>query len=403
MDLSKKISIASICLLAAAIVFAYTGLSQLWMSLSTGIVILLQLFLIFKGLNENNASIDSDDHKYSVLKEYSVSSDLAIQQIADQFKTVSNDLDQVKSIIADSTSNLSESVTGIHAETTNQNQILDDLIEKLLALTSQNRNEGNDDSVGNFTKETEQIVGKFIQTIREMSSTSESITDDFGNMFGRINDVVNLLDDVDQITSQTNLLALNAAIEAARAGEAGRGFAVVADEVRNLSRRTASFSDEIRGLTTSTRDSISSVQATLDSISNTDMAVIEDAQNEISEMWQQTQNINENIIERTGQITELSESIQAHIQQGVMSLQSDDMVSQLMDHLNVKIDSLQQFINQIIELHGQASDDQTEEGLRLRAQKMNELAVQSQASFASLSSSKAVVNQNMDVGEIDMF
>jgi len=403
MGLSKKITIASICLLSATIILANINFNSLWISLCLGLVIILQLFLFFKGKDASQNCADPDQNKYMVLKEYSLSSDLAIQQIAAQFNTVSNDLEQVKSIISDSTSNLSESVTGIHAETTNQNQILDDLIDKLLALTSQSRDEGDQESVGNFTKETERIVSKFIQTIREMSSTSESITGDFGNMFDRINDVVNLLDDVDQITSQTNLLALNAAIEAARAGEAGRGFAVVADEVRSLSHRTAQFSDEIRGLTTSTRDSISSVQATLDSITNTDMAVIEDAQSEISDMWQQTQSINENILSRTGQITELSESIQTHIQKGVMSLQSDDMVSQLMDHLNVKIDSLQLFINQIIELHGQANDDQTEEGLKLRAQKMNDLAQQSQASFASLSSSKAVLNQNMDVGEIELF
>jgi methyl-accepting chemotaxis protein len=89
------------------------------------------------------------------------------------------------------------------------------------------------------------LVMETVNAIERMSGDVQSTADLIGNLAEESRDIGKVLDVIRGLADQTNLLALNAAIEAARAGEAGRGFAVVADEVRALAHRTQQSTSEI--------------------------------------------------------------------------------------------------------------------------------------------------------------
>ena len=110
----------------------------------------------------------------------------------------------------------------------------------------------------------ETVVRKAVDSITDVQRQSMKIKEDMGILSEHAQSINQIMSVISDIADQTNLLALNAAIEAARAGEAGRGFAVVADEVRNLAEKTMKATQEVESAIAAIQQGTGKSAATVD-------------------------------------------------------------------------------------------------------------------------------------------
>ena len=123
-------------------------------------------------------------------------------------------------------------------------------------------------------REGDRVVAEAIAQIERLATEMNHSSDAMGQLKSESDKIGSVLDVIKSVAQQTNLLALNAAIEAARAGEAGRGFAVVADEVRSLAQRTQQSTEEIETLIAGLQSGTQQVVSTMDASRNlTDSSV----------------------------------------------------------------------------------------------------------------------------------
>ena len=221
-------------------------------------------------------------------------SDQAHQRI-DQIATAMNEMSATAQDVAHHAASVASQVD----ETTNQTRHADDQIN--LAVSSMNRL-------------TNQIQSSS-ETVAELAKSGQ-----------RVGDVMQV---IREIADQTNLLALNAAIEAARAGEAGRGFAVVADEVRNLAAKTQASTVEIDGIIANIQsgskdateymhasgivakessDSVDAVRQTLATI-NQRMLSVNDATTQVATAAEEQTSVSEDINRNVTEVAEIAESM----------------------------------------------------------------------------------------------
>jgi len=241
---------------------------------------------------------------------------------------------QIQTLLNGAIGGLVASFQGLESESAQQNEMVFTLVED----TSNDSEEHH--SIKSIAIEAAESLKEMVDSIAKMSSQSMELVNSLNLIKGDYTEVLKLLDEMDSISAQTNLLALNAAIEAARAGEQGRGFAVVADEVRSLSQRSQSFSDQIRTQFSNTVNTIDLASTQVGKMASTDMNLTMSNKSHLDDMMHEIELKNEDTARQLAAISNVSELLNKHVGLAIQSLQFEDMITQLTDHINKRLNRL---------------------------------------------------------------
>jgi len=309
------------------------------------------------------------------------------------------DLHKIQGLVGDAAVTLHGSFNGLNAASDKQQHLVTNLVEK---MHSDQSDAGI--SFAEFAAETDKVLKFFIDHVLQVSVNSMRMVEHINDMVSQMEQAEDLLGDVKTIADQTNLLALNAAIEAARAGEAGRGFAVVADEVRNLSGRSNVFNDEIREVIGNTHDIIIKAKEEVNELASKDMNFAIESKSQVDQMLAQVGEVNETIELRLQDVSGIAGEIDMMVGDAVRSLQFEDIVNQLASYSQQHLDRAGSIVE---ELHKGLRNLRSaeKEGVEVYIQEVGNLRehIRLIISDSSVQQNRPVDQGSMDEGEVELF
>ena len=316
-----------------------------------------------------------------------------------EIKAFQEELLQVKTVVADAVVTMSGSFNGLHETTSEQSALVHSLVKNLMEENASENTERL--NFAKFAEETDNVLKFFIDNLLKVSQQSMEMVAVINDVEEHMALVEKLLTDVQGIADQTNLLALNAAIEAARAGEAGRGFAVVADEVRNLSRNSDKFSEEIRVVVNDSKSNIAQAQALVEKMASKDMNIAITSKANIDNMMAQIGEMNDAMAANILKVSTMTDQIESNVGNAVRGLQFEDMSRQMIEHLTDNTQHFQALSDEVkIGLGVFKTSDQSAWLKELDAgiTRLDDMKKQ-----WGMKEKKAVSQASMDAGEAELF
>lgn len=220
---------------------------------------------------------------------------------------------------------------------------------ELLEGTQGAASDGVPQSLRDFIQVSDERLNKMADEVVRVADLSVNMVRELDGVQNRTQAIDGFLQDVEKLADQTSLLALNADIEAARVGEHGRGFSVVASEVRRLSKRSHEFSDRIRVHLKEVRTGLSKTYGDMRMLSAADMEHALKIKDDVISLTRSLEGKNREVAETVSRINEISREIAQDVQNVVVSLQFQDITSQKLSGMLEPMDELRRTLYHLMQ------------------------------------------------------
>lgn len=242
-----------------------------------------------------------------------------------QAQATLENLNQVAGLSTEAAATLGSALRGLSTLVAEQHQLTRHIQE---AMTLRIEGEHGDVSMEHFSKSITHTMDQLVENILSTSTASMQLVEEIENIQARSRKMETVLQELSEIAAKTNLLALNASIEAAHARKYGAGFAIVAGEVSSLADRSARLNDTIQEHLAGTRQALENTERQIQRIATKDLSLFLSSKGQSASLMTAMEASSTKVAKLVTQAEANAQEVRARIDEVVRSLQFEDLVRQ---------------------------------------------------------------------------
>lgn len=380
-------------------------LLQEWLAAGVIVVtLILVLIAVFSAVKKPlELQIESRPENTMSMETKSMLVEMLQQEIPPHIDELKNDLAKTQDINSESFTTLNSAFYQLLRMSAEQSASLHKVLlsiskDKAFALTGEECGDPDAIDLKIFIASTHQFLNNCSDLMMEITKQSNDAVNKIAVMESQMLNINELVDNAKKIASQTNLLSLNAAIEAARAGDMGRGFAVVAQEVRLLSDTSNKFNDEIRGQVTAAMATFEDAKSMVESLAKDNAEKSTQTQARLHQELVKFAQLEQSLEMNLDNLMSLSVDTKACVNDSVRSLQVEDIISQLSEHNVLQAENVKQVLlacSELLSAEEHIEQDTFIDKLKAAAEQLKQQSLQAQ--------NKTISSGSMEEGEIELF